>query len=286
MKIKTYIVTYKEENILKDTLDSFIETGGLDLCDEVNIINNFGELKLDKKYDKFTILNNVTRPDFSRGHLSRNWNQGLINGFRDLDNPDADIVILMQNDLKFFDGWTDKLLKYHEKFDFISTGMGDGFMSFTPHAVKTIGIFDERYCGTQFQESDYFVRGVYHMPDTVSINDEIEGHGMRHFNSIVRRDPNESGEDYFERIGLCVKCPYGHNQEEGSVYKSNDWVATSPSHSVIQTKFSGLSWTNLQRVYDRGKAGGSIYNDKFPMTMIYPYFENKIPDRGSKGYLC
>ena len=66
MKIKTYIVTYKEENILKDTLDSFIETGGLDLCDEVNIINNFGELKLDKKYDKFTILNNVTRPDFSR----------------------------------------------------------------------------------------------------------------------------------------------------------------------------------------------------------------------------
>jgi hypothetical protein len=106
MKIKHYIVTYNNNEVLNISLESIFNT----LCkydrDEykVYIINNHSNFLIDPKFEAYVeVLHNMVRPDFSTGHLSRNWNQSIINGFADLSNPDCDIVITSQNDCIFID---------------------------------------------------------------------------------------------------------------------------------------------------------------------------------------
>ena len=67
---------------------------------EVNIINNHSEFELNAEFvDKVNVIHNNTRPDWDTGNLARNWNEALLHGFKDLKNPDAKIVVTMQNDI-------------------------------------------------------------------------------------------------------------------------------------------------------------------------------------------
>jgi hypothetical protein len=90
MKIKQYIVTYNNSLQINNCLDSiFSKLSEEELSVlEIYIINNHSNLEINKEYlNNITILNNDLRPDFSTGHLSRNWNQAIINGFKSLKNP-------------------------------------------------------------------------------------------------------------------------------------------------------------------------------------------------------
>ena len=104
MKIKQYIVTYNNPLQINSCLYSIfnnLSTVELDYLD-LYVINNHSNLQIQSEYlDKITILNNDLRPDFSTGHLSRNWNQAIINGFQNLNEPDCDIVITNQDDTRF-----------------------------------------------------------------------------------------------------------------------------------------------------------------------------------------
>jgi uncharacterized protein YkvS len=81
MKIKQYIVTYNNKIQINNCLESIfskLSNEELSILD-VYIINNHSNLDIDEKYlNRVTILNNDLRPDFSTGHLSRNWNQAII----------------------------------------------------------------------------------------------------------------------------------------------------------------------------------------------------------------
>ncbi|MEY3404022.1 MAG: hypothetical protein RLZZ86_3644 [Cyanobacteriota bacterium] len=128
-----------------------------------------------KKPNVENILNNTVRPDFSKGHLSRNWNQGIINGFVNLNQPQADYVVLMQNDTFVKNNCFSLLKKYHEQYDFIQQGVGDQLMSFNVDAIKKMGIFDERFCSIGYQEADYFINALMTNRDKISINDNHHG---------------------------------------------------------------------------------------------------------------
>ena len=96
MKIKLFIVTYNNPEDLNLTLKSIFKS--IDNTNkhniEINIINNHSNFNINKDYLGFIkILNNVLRPNFSTGHLSRNWNQALILGFENLISTKSDIVI-------------------------------------------------------------------------------------------------------------------------------------------------------------------------------------------------
>lgn len=77
-----YIVTYNNPKDLHSNLNSIYESNipqNVDL--ELNVINNYSKnFNIDNKF-KVNILHNTLRPDWSTGHLSRNWNQAIVNGF-------------------------------------------------------------------------------------------------------------------------------------------------------------------------------------------------------------
>ncbi|MBU1067388.1 glycosyltransferase family 2 protein [Patescibacteria group bacterium] len=171
--IRLFIVTYNNPKALSENLHS-LSNSDISQEDEIYIINNFGEIKERPKYSglgALYILNNVCRPDFSHGFLSRSWNQSIILGFENLSNPACDIVCCVQDDTIFRPNWRQNLLKAHSKYSFIQVGTGDQFMSFTPDAIKKIGLFDERFSVLAFQEADYFTRAIIYNADQSSIND-------------------------------------------------------------------------------------------------------------------
>lgn len=195
MKIKLYIITYNNDTVLKRNLYYLYQSDLVNYNHEIFVINNYGFVNGFPEYPSVSFLNNVTRPDFSNGHLARNWNQGLINGFRDLNNPDCDLVILMQNDTFVKKDCFSKLIGYHNQYDFIQQGLGDQFMSFNVEAVKNIGIFDERFCSIGYQEGDYFLNALTLYCEKITLNDY--GHG-RIYNplseKIVYDDARLNGE--------------------------------------------------------------------------------------------
>lgn len=180
-KIKIFIVTYNDNTALDKNIQSFFDSKNLDSIDfKIFIINNFDcismPMSVPEKYEtNITIMNNVMRPDFSKGHLSRNWNQSIIQGFRDLNNPECDIVITCQDDTLWDNNWIEDLLEIHKNYTFYTCDWGDGLCSYTPDAIKKIGLWDERFCGITYQEADYFLRALVFNKNYSSINDKQHG---------------------------------------------------------------------------------------------------------------
>jgi len=189
MKIKIYIVTYNHKESLHNNLSSLFSADFKDHTVEVYVINNHSNFSMDQSFaDKVHILNNSTRPDFSNGHLSRNWNQALMNGFKDLSNPDCDIVVCCQDDTIWFHNSIEKLTEIHKTYSFYTCTAGDGFCSYTPESVKEIGMWDERFCSLTFQEADYFLRAYLYNKDKSSINDQsVHGRSLNGTFEIVDR---------------------------------------------------------------------------------------------------
>ena len=172
MKIKIYIVTYKNDKALNRNLDSLYQSDIVNHDYEITIINNHTDFQADIDRPNLRVVHNTVRPDFSTGHLSRDWNFALIDGFKDLNNPDCDIVVACQNDTVFFPNWASYIVEKHKKdYSFIQFGNGDNFMSWTPAGASVIGLWDERFCNIGYQEGDYFLRAVLLNNKNTSIND-------------------------------------------------------------------------------------------------------------------
>lgn len=254
MKIKIYIVTYNNNNALNNTLDSLFTT----ITDNHNIfiylINNHSNLYINNDYsNKIHIIHNSVRPDFSTGHLARDWNCAIINGFQDLNNPNCDILVTCQNDSVFSPSWLDKLILWHEKYSFISACPGDGFCSYTVDSVKNVGLWDERFNSIEFQEADYFNRQKIFNRNNASINDF---HHNRVLNKILL---NEEDRSFVSRSFLTD-------------YKIHDISHTNHDYNftLLNSKYRfPLDYYNF-----------NSYNNK--QTILYPYFEKNILDLSSK----
>lgn len=176
-KAKIYIVTYKRTDILNDTLDRLFESDfPVDDTTEVNIINNHTQFDLAERHKScVSVLHNVVRPDWSNGNLAENWNQALINGFKSLSNPDCQYIITLQNDTSLHPQWWSNLMTMHKKFNFIVGQYGDNIVSYTPEAVKRIGMWDENFTGVQYKEADYWIRALAWNREGSMINDTLHG---------------------------------------------------------------------------------------------------------------
>tara|TARA_B100001939_G_scaffold84718_1_gene72382 strand:+ start:2150 stop:3022 length:873 start_codon:yes stop_codon:yes gene_type:complete len=172
-KIKVFVVTYKRNKVLAETLDCLFDTDFTEVCDgEVYVISNHTSTVIEDRHkDKITLIKNEGRPDWSNGNLSESWNQAIVHGFKDLSKPECDFVVTLQNDALVHKNWCSNLIKYHEKFDFIQGQFGDNVMSFAPAHIKKVGLFDERFCSIQFKEADYCLRSVQRNKERSYIND-------------------------------------------------------------------------------------------------------------------
>jgi hypothetical protein len=259
VKIKLYIVAYNNDEALNNCLQSLEDTTKIPI--EIFVINNYSQISINPKY-KLTLLNNSLRPDFSTGHLSRNWNQAIINGFRDLNSPDCDILVTCQDDTIFCPNWLENTIRYHQTYSLITNGIGDNFVSYTVDAIKKIGIWDERFCNVGYQEADYFTRSLIFNRDKSSVNDH--GH-QRVWNPIPETLVYRPGEGFLERS----KVSFAHH---------------SISFQVFKLKYPHLidyKWNedgNLEKVLNTQKLA-------IPTFMYYPYFEKSIEDLPGKGYI-
>ena len=186
--IKVFIVTYRRVEILNKTLDRlFNHTDFPSIPNtEVNIINNHSEFSLNKEFvDKVNVIHNNTRPDWDTGNLARNWNEALLHGFKDLNNPDARIVVTMQNDVVLDSNWATNLLKMHQKYTFITGQLGDNIVSYRPEAVKKIGLWDERFITPANKEADYYIRALIYNKEKSLLNDKDHGRMLNAQDALV-----------------------------------------------------------------------------------------------------
>jgi len=275
--IKIYIATYKRTDVLNQTLDTlFNKTDFINIPNtEVNIINNHSEFVLNDEFvDKVNVLDNQVRPDWDMGNLARNWNQALIHGFKDLNNPDAKIVVTMQNDIVLDPNWSTNLLKMHQKYSFITGQLGDNIVSYRPEAVKKIGMWDERFITPNNKEADYYIRALIYNKNKSMINDLSHGRLLNHHDAL----PLDTSE-YLGSAGEWMKYKKSDLIQEGWFHTSQifywKWKDTwkkQPSYYGWLTK-----WT-------KDFIDNPPSSPKVPSFVQYYYFEKDIELEG-KNYV-
>jgi hypothetical protein len=258
VKIKHYIVTYNNEEVLNKSLESlrFVFEKYTKDEYEVFIINNHSNFHMDSKFEPYVeVLHNVLRPDFSTGHLARNWNQAIINGFKNLNNPDCDILITSQNDCEFDGDFIPNLIEWHKKYSFIQFGAGDHFISYTPMAVRGVGLWDERFCNIGHQEADYFLRQLLYNRNGCSIND-------------YRHERVHNGE-----INNIIKhTQSGHDR--GDLFHMESKNYHTISEKVYLTKWGDIPYNHTKNGWNYENLKNLV--PKIPSYIFYPYFEKNI----------
>tara|TARA_R110001599_G_scaffold235705_2_gene434901 strand:+ start:457 stop:1269 length:813 start_codon:yes stop_codon:yes gene_type:complete len=269
MKIKIFIVTYLGEKRLPVTLPSLFESDINNFEHEVFLINNHTKLIIPEEFKgKISVINNNLRPNWSTGHLSRNWNQAIVNGFKSLKNPDCDIVVCSQDDSVFKKDWASKCIELHKKYSFIQNGHGDQFHSYLPESIIKTGLWDERFCGLFRQAADYFWRCVMHNKNGSSIQDT--GH-TRVLNPILEN--NEKGSRQY------LVDPDVRKIDEKQ-WSDSDTINNSISLKLILEKygFDPYPWTKETI----SRAGNKTLSKNY---ITYPYFEKDIENLAGKNYL-
>jgi hypothetical protein len=255
----------------------------------INVINNHSEFFLEPKYEKaVTVLHNNLRPNFSLGHLARNWNQALLHGFQDLRNPASDIVVTAQDDVIFKSNWLPTLLDLHRRFSFITMGGGDAFCSYLPEAVRKIGMWDERFCSIGYQEGDYFLRALIYNRENSSINDIQHGRvhnavGSSTYNNDAAMDFRIEVEDrgaenrgMIREDSMLITLPL-RNLDRKKAHVSSMRMYGIPN-AVFLHKW-GLSDTDWTAEHH------AVRKSLVPNYITYPYFEKDIEGLREKNYV-
>lgn len=282
--ISLYIVTYRNPGDLNNTIASILASGA-DV--RITVINNHSEFFLEPTHEKaVTVLHNNLRPDFSTGHLARNWNQALLHGFQDLKNPASDIVVTAQDDVLFKANWLPRLVDLHRRYSFITMGGGDAFCSYLPEAVRRIGLWDERFCSIGYGEADYFLRALIYNRESSSINDPLhsrlhnalEGNAITLFDNFMKYLEREEIEgDPKERTDSMLITVPRMNLRRREAHLSSIRFHTL-SAAVFNHKWgvSDFGWTAEHH---------SLRNSLIPNYVTYPYFEKDIEGLREKNYV-
>ena len=171
--LKIFILTYKAPIDLARNLKTLFESNALFEDIEVNIINNHSDIfEVPEEYKNRVIIHNQTlRANWGCGTPARDWNQAMVLGFKNLNDPDCNQIILCQDDAVWDSDWKQRLDHIHRRYDFYQCSWGDCFISVLPSAIKKIGLFDERMCTLGYYEGDFLLRAWIYNRDTSSIND-------------------------------------------------------------------------------------------------------------------
>lgn len=276
--IKVYIVTYRRKDVLNKTLDTLFNKTDFPMIPntEVNIINNHSDFFLEDRFkDMVNVIHNNARPDWDTGNLARNWNQALVHGFKDLNNPDCKIVTTMQNDIVLSPKWATNLLKMHKKYTFITGQLGDNIVSYRPEAVKRIGLWDERFVTPANKEADYYIRALILNKENSLINDRIHGRVWNNQEALELDTSEYQGSEPNWRAEKSSE-----NSREGWYHTSQifhwkwkDTWKTQPSYKGWLTK-----WTN-----DFVQNPPSL--PKVPNFIQYYYFEKDVETLAEQNYV-
>jgi hypothetical protein len=262
-KVNIYIITYNNPERLNQNIERLVQST-LDVDSNeyqlgVVIINNHPNFSLDEKYKGvIRVWHNVTRPEFSCGHLSRDYNAAYMHGFRDLKNPAVDYVVCIHDDTMLKDGWFQKLMQIHETYNFYAGDYGCSMTSVNAEAVRTIGIWDERFCNIGYHEADMFLRALIYNKDKSSINDHLAGRV---------HNPTEV---------LFDHPPENHNKVQHINHTLN--------YHTVSRKVFAEKW-GVHPEFWENRLPVIPTEPKIDQYMYYPYFELDIYDLDAKKYI-
>ena len=291
-KIELFVVTFNRPTAMNETLQGiydsdFFKQGG----NRITVINNGSKFRLDPEFKDVRVLHNQTRLGCSHGNLSENYNQALLWGFGSLDKPQANIVIHIQDDCCVAPDWTEELLNLHEKYSFIVGNFGDNLVSYTPDAVRKIGMWDENFCGIQHKEADYWIRALIWNKDHTMLNDHMHNRRL-HYDPEASAHLDVQGHRAFSWVGGKLK----RGQDDGNhvLIKRHAVKANNVLRNYFFAKWSRAEWKNPLR----DDLEGWLVNwpdefvdhpPTFPREWLtpikYPWFESGIENRTAKGYL-
>ena len=305
-KIRMFIVTYNNPRHLHQTLTSYKNSlACFDYPIEIIIIDNFPDnfelLAPFNEWSNIKVIHNYARPSWSEGHTARNWNQALMHGFKNLKNPECDIVITLQDDSFFMPDWLKILLNAHEKYTFVMEGHGDQMCSWTCEGVRSIGLWDERFCALAWAEADYQTSAVAFNAKKSCINTNHplgywnkldtpypEYHSKLWLDSEINTFKNEIGEGYYiNTFGHFIRRPLIQNnvRNEDRVKSFNRGI------QAILADLYEYKWGFKPLVHgyddDATNLEWIAKNVKAPKTynfMTYPYFEDDVHDLEGKNY--
>ena len=299
--MKLYIITYNRPKALNETLENLDHT---DFTGNTIIINNHPNFQIASKFAKRVhVLHNMVRPDCSMGNLSENYNQAIIHGFKSLQKPDTDIVVHIQDDCILHKNWCSYLKFLHKTYTFVVGKYGDNIVSYTPEAIKKIGLWDENFCGIQHKEADYWIRALIWNKEKSSINDVLHN---RLLNSIIPHSQllnnqllnnqlltnqtsyelDIAGERNFQYVLKRLQDDEKHRQIK----------ARAVSADLILRTYFYYKWKNTWK--SQPKAEGWLINwvkdfidappkhpTNFKVFVKYPWFELDIENLREKNYL-
>jgi hypothetical protein len=258
MKLKIYIVTYRDPVALDANLASLFASDLHGQSPQVSIINNHSKFRMLNHYP-VEVLHNTLRPDRSTGNLVENWNQALTLGFGDLEDPDADLVICCQDDTIWEQDWLPRLVSIHQTYGLYTCGLGDSFVSYTPHAVRYIGLWDPRFCIIAYHEADYFLRAAKHYQPLSSINDQGHARVLNPTEHVIQRP------EVTELRTAVVGERLGYLEQARRIWE-HKWGMIDPEN-----------WTP--------ELLASIPDPLVPTYQIHPWFERGVLDLAGRGYV-
>lgn len=276
--VKIFIVTYKRPEVLNKTLDALFNRTDFNLIPdtEVNIINNHSDFSLDDEFkQKVNVIHNNARPDWDTGNLARNWNQALVHGFKDLNNPDCKILTTMQNDIDLSPKWASNLLKMHKKYTFITGQLGDNIVSYRPEAVKRIGLWDERFITPANKEADYYIRAMILNREKSLINDKIHGRILNNSEALELDTSNyQGGEPEWRNEKSSDNSKEGwYHTSQIFYWKWKDTWKEQPSYYGWLTRWSKEFINNPPSL------------PKVPNFIQYYYFEKDVETLERQNYI-
>lgn len=262
--IKAYMVTYRNPECVNNNLESLFDTfqteqnvpEGTRL--DITIINNHSSFTLADKFKKYVEVIDNMRIDESCGHLARDWNYALIDGFRSLKKPAVDQVICFHDDVIWLDKWLEKLYAIHQSHSLYMGDFGCTLHSYTPHAVKRIGLWDERFCNIAYHEADYQLRARLYNSQMSSINDYEQGRVWNPTEIIAQHPP--------------------HNEDKRTA--ANESLNYHPvSRKVFEKK-----WRRYPERWNeqKGEPPKQPFIDSY---MFYPYFERDVETLTEQKYI-
>ena len=217
----------------------------------------------------------MTRADFSTGNLGRDWNSAIINGFQDLNNPDTDILVTIQDDCKLVKDWTARLYKMYEKgYTLIVGRHGDNFVSYKAEAIKKIGLFDERIYGIAHKEGDYWLRALIFNKEKSLIAD------LQHKRLVNDHDfidveilPDNRSEEWME---------LRNTSEVHLGNKIASWVFFDKWEGTWKSRPEADGWL---RNWSKDFIENPPSAPKGKQYIYYYYFEKDIEDLAGKNYV-
>lgn len=285
--MKIYIVTYKRNDVLNALLKNLYKTDfSLYENTEVTIINNHTDFYINEKlYPNVKVMHNMTRPDWSPGNLSENYNQAFLDGFRSLKKPDCKYLVTLQNDALLNNNWVSNLIEMHKKYSFVFGEYGDNFASYMPEAVRKIGMWDENFCGGQYKEADYCIRALIHNKDKSIINDRLANlyHNEKDWlPTVITEERN-----YQDVKGQLKRLADDKEHKKIKIHQT--------AHRDVLMKYMQYKWNNTWKKPVQRKGWITDWSKdfvanppKFPkhkQFFRYYYFEKDIEDLKGKGYL-